>query len=423
MNALMTLIFKIVRGRFITLFCLWWWPENPFWHCTISRWADDARPKTDNHWPVVDTDSKVFYCHFQLSSTVAEVMIWTQLLPFSLIQYPPVGKAEPRNSSSLVSLILPKSIHLFEYSISPAIDVFMNKYPDVTAHYSPVIYLSVNISVKQHIEHGEIILTKSVLPFLCPIILFVSIALTVPNPFSDSFIDFRVGWVNPGTISMELIMRCSGNLEACTALHFSLLDSSSASQLSSLAFGLHKSLFQPSWFMVSEMLPGGLTTSHSDEWHSNLIIRQTYTTSVYPPGKFFADKDAGKFHLSDNLHAAAPSCSLAKNISVWAEWLSASVQAPSEPSETPRCWITLRPVAIPHVALQISLQMQFRYCFSLFWSQNVTEHSGVVANCDHTSEWVHWVHTSIGIAMQLVMLQKSLLVFLPPAHKIQFCIH
>jgi len=114
-------------------------------------------------------------------------------MPFCPIHHPPDAKAERRNSPPMVSLILPKLIHLFEYIISPAIDVFMNKYPDVTAHYSPVIYLYVNISVKQYIEPGEIILIKSVLLFLCPIILFVSVALTVPNPFSDGFIDFRIG--------------------------------------------------------------------------------------------------------------------------------------------------------------------------------------------------------------------------------------
>ena len=40
------------------------------------------------------------------------------------------------------------------------------------------------------------------------------------------------------------------------------------------------------------------------------------------------------------------------------------------------------------------------------------KHTGVVANCDHTSEWVHWVHACIGIAMQWVTLRKSLLAFL-----------
>jgi len=40
------------------------------------------------------------------------------------------------------------------------------------------------------------------------------------------------------------------------------------------------------------------------------------------------------------------------------------------------------------------------------------QNSGVVANCDHTSDWVHWVHACIGIAMPWVTLRKSLLMFL-----------
>ena len=46
-----------------------------------------------------------------------------------------------------------------------------------------------------------------------------------------------------------------------------------------------------------------------------------------------------------------------------------------------------------------------------------------MANCDHTSEWGHWVHACIGIAMQWVMLQKYLLVFLQPARKMQYFLY
>ena len=86
----------------------------------------------------------------------------------------------------------------------------------------------------------------------------------------------------------------------------------------------------------------------------------------------------------------------AKNISVRAEWLRQSGRAPSEPSETPRWRITPCPASIPRVALYITLQSPFRRFFSFCRSPI---HSGVVANCDHTSEWVHWVHACIGIAM------------------------
>ena len=94
----------------------------------------------------------------------------------------------------------------------------------------------------------------------------------------------------------------------------------------------------------------------------------------------------------------------AKNISVWAEWLRQSGSAQSEPSETPRWPITQRPASIPHVALHIALRSPFRHFFSLCRSPIINKHAGVVANCDHTSEWVHWVHACIGIAMQWVTL-------------------
>ena len=46
-----------------------------------------------------------------------------------------------------------------------------------------------------------------------------------------------------------------------------------------------------------------------------------------------------------------------------------------------------------------------------------------MANCDHTSEWVHWVRACIGIAMLWVTLRKSLLTFLLPACKMQFSLY
>jgi len=78
-----------------------------------------------------------------------------------------------------------------------------------------------------------------------------------------------------------------------------------------------------------------------------------------------------------------------KNISVRAEWLRQSGRAPSEPSETPRWQTTPRPAPIRHVALLIALRSRFHCFFSLCRYPIVNEHRGVVANCDHTSEWVH----------------------------------
>jgi hypothetical protein len=107
--------------------------------------------------------------------------------------------------------------------------------------------------------------------------------------------------------------------------------------------------------------------------------------------------DAVGFEVS--CETAVVACPSAKNISVWADWLRQSGRAPSEPSETPRWRITPRPASIPRVDLHIAFRSPFRHFFSLCRSLILNEHSGVVSNCDHTSEWVHCVHANIGIAM------------------------
>jgi len=76
----------------------------------------------------------------------------------------------------------------------------------------------------------------------------------------------------------------------------------------------------------------------------------------------------------------------AKNIYVRAEWLRQSGRAPSEPSETPWWRMTPRLASIPRVVLHIALRSPFRHYFSLCRSPISNKHSGVVANCDHTSE-------------------------------------
>jgi hypothetical protein len=93
------------------------------------------------------------------------------------------------------------------------------------------------------------------------------------------------------------------------------------------------------------------------------------------------------------------STSSAKNISVRAEWLRQSGCAPSEPSETPQWRIAPRLASILRVTLHIPLRSLFRCFFSHCRPPSLDKHSGVVAKCDHTSEWVHWVHACIRIAM------------------------
>jgi hypothetical protein len=95
-------------------------------------------------------------------------------------------------------------------------------------------------------------------------------------------------------------------------------------------------------------------------------------------------------------------CTSAKNISVWADWLRQSGHALAEPSETPRWRITPLPASIPRVELHIALRSLFRRFFSLCQSPILNKQFCVLANCDHTSEWVHCVHACIGISMHKV---------------------
>jgi hypothetical protein len=98
-------------------------------------------------------------------------------------------------------------------------------------------------------------------------------------------------------------------------------------------------------------------------------------------------------------HHADSQGTSAKIIYVWVDWLRQSGRAPSQPSETPRWRITLRPASIARVELHIAIRSPFPRFFSVCRSPILNKHSGVVANCDPTLEWVHCVHACIGIAM------------------------
>jgi hypothetical protein len=108
------------------------------------------------------------------------------------------------------------------------------------------------------------------------------------------------------------------------------------------------------------------------------------------------------------------------NISVRAEWLCQSGRAPSEPPETPQWRITPCPASIPRIALHIALLLLVHSLFLLYRFPILNERSGVVANCDHTSEWDYWVRTCIGIGMGWMTLPKSRLAFRLLACKIHF---
>jgi hypothetical protein len=127
--------------------------------------------------------------------------------------------------------------------IAPAIYLFINQYSQATAHYSPIIYLYRKLSVKIHIEAGEIFCILSYF-FFSALYLLVSIALTVINSCSAIRFDFRVSRINPGSFGTALKSRCAGHSGFSTLLCYSRFDSTSTMQSSSLSFGLSKSPFQ-----------------------------------------------------------------------------------------------------------------------------------------------------------------------------------
>jgi len=176
---------------------------------------------------------------------------------------------------------------------------------------------------------------------------------------------------------------------------------------------------------LSDAEPEAMTWSLADtEQVTNQLEREIYGITSNEQKLFKKELSIRLIEyeaLQEAILIHAPSS--AKNISVRAECLRQSGRALSEPSETPRWQITLCPASIPRVALHIALRSLFHRLFLLCRSPILNERSGVVANCDHTSEWVHSVRACIGIAMRWVTLRKSLLTFLLPARKMQFSLY
>jgi len=89
-----------------------------------------------------------------------------------------------------------------------------------------------------------------------------------------------------------------------------------------------------------------------------------------------------------------------KRISIRVESLSRNWCALSPPWETPLWRMTPRLVSIQLIAVFINLWSLFHHFFSFCRSPVLNDHSGDVANCDHTSEWIDCVHMWIGIWMR-----------------------
>ena len=119
--------------------------------------------KTKNCWHSIDAPFNIVSSQYLLPSVIVWAIIWTYWLLFCQVETQPFGQAEPSNTLAWVALILLKLKYLAVLHISLAILVYRNKYTNVTAQYSPIKFLQVKLSLKQHIEPGVNILTRSVL--------------------------------------------------------------------------------------------------------------------------------------------------------------------------------------------------------------------------------------------------------------------
>jgi len=138
--------------------------------------------------------------------------------------------------------------------------MFMNKYSPVTAQSSPIIFLYVKFSVKQHIEPSENLLTQYVLLFLVSFIPPCFDCRDRHQRISSCNTKLPIRRIHRRLFGEALTPGCSGIVRASLPLSSSISDPSSGSQPSSLAFGLSRSPFQSSQFSMPEMISGALSS-------------------------------------------------------------------------------------------------------------------------------------------------------------------
>ena len=243
-----------------------------------------------NCWCSIDSHFDLLSIENLLQSIIVFIMFWTYSLSSWQIETWPCGKAEPRNILALFALILLKFIYLAKTIIAPAIHLFINWYSQATAHHWPIIYLSMKLTVMLHKEAGDTSWCVSYYVFSISILLVASIVLTITNTFPACQFDFRVSQIN-------LEKFCAAHTSCRSELSGSSMqsphsesDSTSASQSSSLSFGLHKLPYQTSQFPVTKILPGAPSASLSTGWRSILPIWQPFNIWVRPPVRYFAEK-------------------------------------------------------------------------------------------------------------------------------------
>jgi len=111
-DAPLTLIRRIEQWPCRCLCCLYWLPVCPLYTTATKSLYNYCTYKINNCWRSIDPHYKVVCIHNLLPLIIAFIVVWTDLLPFCLINTRPFGKAEPSNSLALVTLIRLKFIHL-----------------------------------------------------------------------------------------------------------------------------------------------------------------------------------------------------------------------------------------------------------------------------------------------------------------------
>ena len=131
---------------------------------------DYPRCKAKYRWCSVGAHCNVLSMEHLLPSIVVFTIIRTYWMASWLIETLPFGKAEPSNIIALVAHILLKLIHVAKCFLSPAMLLFINQYSHATAHYSPILFLFIKLSLKQHKDPVVNTSTHFVLLFPIPLI-------------------------------------------------------------------------------------------------------------------------------------------------------------------------------------------------------------------------------------------------------------
>jgi len=97
--------------------------------------------KTTHRWHNIDAQFEVLSIQHLLPSIIVFIMIWTYWLSFWQIESQPCGKAERSNIQALIALTGLIFIYLAKRFIAPGQHLFINRYPQASAHHSSIIYL------------------------------------------------------------------------------------------------------------------------------------------------------------------------------------------------------------------------------------------------------------------------------------------